>query len=74
MIAPLWSDVDTRGLTSGIVYYKLTNQHLIVQWDGVDYYDSDTTINPGHISQGQVHRNAADYGREFSAHNHPASI
>lgn len=50
MIAPLWSDVDTRGPNSGLVYYKLTNQHLIVQWDAVDYYDSDTTINPSHIS------------------------
>jgi len=50
MIAPLWSDVDTRGLSSGLVYYKLTNQHLIVQWDAVDYYDSDTTINPTHQS------------------------
>ena len=50
MIAPLWSDVDTRGPSSGIVYYKLTNQHLIVQWDGVDYYESDTTTNPSHLS------------------------
>jgi hypothetical protein len=50
MIAPLWSDVDTRGPSSGLVYYKLTNQHLIVQWDGVDYYESDTTNNPTHLS------------------------
>jgi len=48
MIAPLWSDVDTRGLSSGLVYYKLTNQHLIVQWDLVDYYDSSDSTS--HIS------------------------
>ncbi len=45
MIAPLWSDVDTRGPNSGIEYYKLTSTHLIVQWDAVDYFWSDTT-NP----------------------------
>ena len=50
MVAPLWSDVDTRGPSSGLVYYKLTNQHLIVQWESVDYYESDTASNPGHLS------------------------
>ena len=40
MIAPLWSDVDTRNLASGLVYYKLTSQYLIIQWDSVGYYNS----------------------------------
>ena len=40
MIAPFWSDVDTRGALSGLVYYQQTSTHLIVQWDGVGYYDS----------------------------------
>ncbi|HTL80675.1 MAG TPA: gliding motility-associated C-terminal domain-containing protein [Bacteroidia bacterium] len=43
MVAPFWGDVDTRGgLPGGIVYYKLTPTHLIVQWDSVGYYDSYT--------------------------------
>lgn len=50
MIAPLWSDVDTRGPNSGIVYYKLTSQHLIVQWEAVDYFWSDTTNPDPHLS------------------------
>ncbi len=40
MIAPLWSDCDTRDSASGIVYYKLTAQYLIVQWDSVGYFNS----------------------------------
>ncbi|MEO8087002.1 MAG: nidogen-like domain-containing protein [Bacteroidota bacterium] len=49
MIAPLWSDVDTRGLSSGLVYYKLIGSHLVVQWDGVDYFESDS-LNTTHLS------------------------
>lgn len=44
MIAPLWSDVDTRGPNSGLVYYKMTTQHIIIQWDAVDYFNSDTSF------------------------------
>ena len=40
MIAPFWADVDTRGALSGIVYYQLTNTHLIVQWENVGYFSS----------------------------------
>ena len=41
MVAPLWSDVDTRdSVLSGIVYYKLTQHHLIVQWDHVGYFNT----------------------------------
>ncbi|HEU4719501.1 MAG TPA: PKD domain-containing protein [Bacteroidia bacterium] len=38
MIAPFWADVDTRNLTSGIVYYKVTPTALIVHWQNVGYY------------------------------------
>ncbi len=40
MIAPFWADVDTRGAGSGIVYYQLTNTHLIVQWENVGYFSN----------------------------------
>ncbi|MFM2206337.1 MAG: hypothetical protein RL213_312 [Bacteroidota bacterium] len=40
MVAPFWADVDTRGPLSGLVYYELTNSHLIVQWDSVGYFNS----------------------------------
>ena len=42
MIAPFWADVDTRGTTSGLVYYEQTNSHLIVQWDSVGYFNAQT--------------------------------
>jgi hypothetical protein len=46
MISPFWGDVDTRGLLSGIVYYKLTNTSLIIQWDRVGYYGmNDSLLN-----------------------------
>jgi PKD repeat protein len=46
MIAPFWSDVDTRGPNSGLVYYQLTNSHLIVQWDSVGYFNAqDDKLN-----------------------------
>ena len=38
VIAPFWADVDTRGLLSGVVYYKLTATALIIQWDHVGYF------------------------------------
>lgn len=42
MVAPFWADVDTRlpasGPIGGVVYYKLTPTHLIVQWEHVGYY------------------------------------
>ncbi len=42
MVAPFWSDVDTRNVASGVVYYKLTPTYMIVQWDSVGYYNSHT--------------------------------
>ncbi|MCX6295860.1 MAG: T9SS type A sorting domain-containing protein [Bacteroidetes bacterium] len=40
MIAPFWSDVDTRG--HGAVYYKITPTAIIIKWDSVGYYSSMT--------------------------------
>lgn len=40
MIAPFWSDVDTRDLGSGLVYYKITPTYMIVKWSNVGYYNS----------------------------------
>jgi len=40
MVAPFFADVDTRAGGSGLVYYKLTPTYLIVQWDGVGYFNS----------------------------------
>ena|SRR6478735_93462 len=40
MVAAFWTDVDTRNLESGAVYYQLSATHLIVTWDGVGYYNS----------------------------------
>ncbi|MDF2191999.1 CARDB domain-containing protein [Paraflavitalea sp. CAU 1676] len=39
MIAPFWSDIDTRNPASGQIYYKVTPTHLIVTWDRVGYAD-----------------------------------
>jgi uncharacterized repeat protein (TIGR01451 family) len=38
MIAPFWGDVDTRNLSSGVVYYKSEPNRIIVIWDSVGYY------------------------------------
>ncbi len=38
MIAPFWADVDTRDLSSGLVYYKVTPTYMVVQWKDVGYY------------------------------------
>lgn len=38
MVAPFWSDVDTRNTLSGLPWYVITPTHLIVQWDSVGYY------------------------------------
>lgn len=46
MIAPFWADVDTRGLLSGLVYYKITPTYMIVQWENVGYFAiQDDKIN-----------------------------
>jgi hypothetical protein len=38
MVAPFWADVDTRDSLSGLVYYKVTPNALIVKWEHVGYY------------------------------------
>lgn len=40
MVAPFWADVDTRNLTSGLVYFKITPTALIVRWQNVGYFSS----------------------------------
>ena len=37
-IAPFWSDVDTRNVGSGLVYYKITPTAIIIKWDSVGYF------------------------------------
>lgn len=38
MVAPFWGDVDTRNLSSGVVYYKSEPHRFIIIWDSVGYY------------------------------------
>lgn len=38
MIAPFWADVDTRGIGSGIVQYKVSSGKIVITWPGVGYY------------------------------------
>lgn len=40
MVAPFWADVDTRNPGSGVVWYKIRPNYMIVQWDSVGYYGS----------------------------------
>jgi gliding motility-associated-like protein len=42
MIAPFWADVDTRGLASGVVHYKVTPTAMIVRWNIVGYFSQHT--------------------------------
>lgn len=46
MVAPFWADVDTRGPLSGLVYYKIAPKYMIVQWDGVGFFNQkDSLLN-----------------------------
>ena len=38
MVAAFWGDVDTRNLESGLVYYKMLDNALIVRYHNVGYY------------------------------------
>ncbi|MGH9195121.1 MAG: nidogen-like domain-containing protein, partial [Acidimicrobiia bacterium] len=40
MVAPFWADVDTREAQSGIVYYRVDANRLIVTWDHVGYFST----------------------------------
>jgi hypothetical protein len=42
MISPFWADVDTRGDSSGIVHYKITDHALIVRYNNVGYFPMQT--------------------------------
>jgi len=44
MIAPFWGDVDTRSANGGSVWYKVTNDALIVIWDHVGYFDMNDNL------------------------------
>jgi hypothetical protein len=45
MVAPFWGDVDTRDSTkSGLIYFKITPTHMIVQWDHVGYFDTHSDL------------------------------
>ncbi len=41
MIAPFWADVDTRNPNSGLVYYRVEANRLVVIWDRVGYYNKN---------------------------------
>lgn len=38
MISAYWADVDTRNLSSGLVYYKMTDNALVVRYNNVGYF------------------------------------
>ncbi|HOH46599.1 MAG TPA: FlgD immunoglobulin-like domain containing protein [Candidatus Cloacimonadota bacterium] len=38
MLAPFFGDVDTRGVGSGLVWYKIESNRIIVTWDHVGYF------------------------------------
>jgi hypothetical protein len=49
MVAPYWSDIDTRGddglgLNGGTVKYKITPTALYVNWDDCGYYSMHTDL------------------------------
>jgi len=44
IISPFFSDVDTRNLGSGVVYYNLSSDQLIVTWDQVGYYNQHADL------------------------------
>jgi gliding motility-associated-like protein len=43
MVAPFWGDVDTS--EGGNIYYKITNDALIVIWDQVEHYEPSGKTN-----------------------------
>jgi hypothetical protein len=41
MVAPFWADADTRdSLFSDVVYYKIFQHYMIVQWEHIGYYNT----------------------------------
>ncbi len=45
MVAAFWGDVDTTPPGSGLVYYKVFPDRLVVTWDHVFYYGNNSTLN-----------------------------
>lgn len=46
VISPFFGDVDTRASGSGVVYYNLQDDQLVVTWDEVGYYSvNDDALN-----------------------------
>ncbi|MFD2787998.1 nidogen-like domain-containing protein [Hymenobacter rubripertinctus] len=43
MVAGFWADVDTRPSGSGSIWYKIFPDRLVVTWNRVGYYQSNTT-------------------------------
>jgi hypothetical protein len=44
MIAPFWSDVDTRSPGSGVVMYKVFPTYMIITWKNVGYYNEHSDL------------------------------
>ncbi len=40
MVAAFWGDVDTRNVGSGLVWYKIFGDRLVVTWDRVGYFSN----------------------------------
>ena len=40
VIAPFFADVDTRGQRSGVVYYNVTPDQVVITWDHVGYFNA----------------------------------
>jgi hypothetical protein len=46
MVAAYWSDVDTRGANSGLVYYRVTEHEMVVRYNGVGFFAmQDSLLN-----------------------------
>jgi hypothetical protein len=50
LISVFFADVDTRDPTSGVVYYNLTADQLVVTWDNVGRYNAQA-VPPGNSFQ-----------------------
>ena len=45
IVAPFWADVDTRGMASGLAWYKsIGNNAFVVVYEKVGFYDSRSDL------------------------------
>ncbi len=44
VVAPFWSDVDTRNVACGQIYYKLEATRLMVHYENVGYYNQHCNL------------------------------